>query len=93
MLAHNLLWTLIHQAAARADVAAGRISFTGTIQTVLSFSPALRYATANTRPIIYTQMLTHIATQINRHRPNRTGLPTHYGSRKRIHRRRQRLPS
>ena len=36
MLAHNLVWTLMHEAGEVADVPVERISFKGTIQTVLA---------------------------------------------------------
>ena len=44
VLAHNLVWTLIHQAAHQTDTPADRISFAGAVQTVLAFSTALRHA-------------------------------------------------
>jgi hypothetical protein len=71
ILAHNLIWTLIQQAAALTQTPASRISFAGTIKLVLSFSASLRQSSAEQRDTIYNNMLANIARQTNRHRPNR----------------------
>ena len=71
VLAHNLAWTLIHQAVKGTRVRADRVSFAGAVRTIVAFSPALRHATDFDRPLVYRRMLHHIRLQINRHRPNR----------------------
>ena len=71
ILAHNLVWTVIHQAAGQTHTAAGRISFAGAIQTILAYSTTLRHASATTRRDIYYQMLANIGRQTNPHRPGR----------------------
>lgn len=71
ILAHNLLWTLIHQAAAHNDTPADRISFAGAIKTALAFSTALRNAPSPQRRRIYHRMLRHIARHTNPYRPGR----------------------
>lgn len=71
ILAHNLVWTLIHQAAEETDTPAERISFAGAIQTILAYSTTLRGAPAERRQEIYDQMLHNIARQTNPHRPRR----------------------
>ena len=72
ILGHNLVWTLIHQAAKQTDTPVDRISFAGAVKTVLAFSTSLRYATARQRPQLYKLMLEHIAANTNRYRPGRT---------------------
>jgi len=71
ILAHNLVWTLIHQAVRQTGTPAARISFTGTVQTVLAFSGALRYAPPATRAATYRRMLHAIARNVNPDRPGR----------------------
>ena len=71
VLAHNLTWTVIHQAACQEKVAASRISFSGAIKHILAFSTLLRFASANQRAAIYTNMLRAIARGANPHRPGR----------------------
>lgn len=71
ILAHNLIWTLIHQAAAMTHTPADRISFAATIKMALAFSLPLRQACGEQRAALYARMLTNIARQTNRHRPNR----------------------
>jgi hypothetical protein len=44
VLAHNLVWTLIHQSAHATDTPADRISFADAIKAALAFSTALRQA-------------------------------------------------
>ena len=71
IVAHNLVWTLIHQAAELTDTPADRISFTCAIRTVLKFSAPLRSAKPEERPGVYRRMLEHIAANTNRYRPGR----------------------
>jgi hypothetical protein len=42
VLAHNLVWTLIHQAAQATETPTERISFADAIKAVLAFSTFLR---------------------------------------------------
>jgi hypothetical protein len=71
VLAHNLVWTLIHQAVQQTQIHADRISFLGAIRTVLAFSFQLQTPNLYERQRTYTAMLHHIACQTNPHRPNR----------------------
>jgi putative transposase len=71
ILAHNLTWTIIHQAARQTRTPADRISFAGTLKIILTFSPALRTAGPAQRPMIYRRMLEYVAQQKNPYRPNR----------------------
>jgi hypothetical protein len=71
VLAHNLVWTLIHQAARLTQTQADRISFLGTIKTILAFSFRFQTPDLAERHRAYIAMLYHIASQINLHRPNR----------------------
>jgi len=71
LLAHNLVWTLIHQAAGQTATPANRISFADAVKTVLAFSATLRYADPRRRPILYRFMLGQIARRRNRYRPGR----------------------
>ncbi len=71
VLAHNLVWTLIHQAAQHTQRRADRISFLGAVRTVLTFSLQLQTATPTERLKTHTAMLHHIASQTNTYRPDR----------------------
>ena len=71
VLAHNLVWTLIHQAVENTRVPADRVSFTGAVRTIVTFSPTLRQTTGFHRFLVYLKMLHHIRRQTNRWRPNR----------------------
>ena len=71
VLAHNLTWTVIHQAARQEKVPASRVSFSGAIKYVLAFSTLLRLAPVGHRAAIYWKMLRAIARQSNPHRPDR----------------------
>ncbi len=71
VLAHNLVWTLIHQTAQHTQRHADRISFLGAVRTVLAFSLQLQTATPTERLKIHTAMLHHIASQTNAYRPDR----------------------
>lgn len=71
ILAHNLVWTLIHQAVQHTRIPVDRVSFAGAVRTVVAFSPLLRQVTGRDRLIVYLKMLHHIRRQTNRHRPHR----------------------
>lgn len=71
IIAHNLVWTLIHQAAEKTDTSVSRISFSGAIKTVLAFSTMLRLTATSKRCQLYAQMLRHIARNTNHHPFNR----------------------
>jgi len=71
VLAHNLVWTLIHQAAQLTQTQAGRISFLGAVRSVLAFSFQLQTPDPTERHSAYIAMLYHIASQTNPRRPNR----------------------
>lgn len=71
MLAHNLIWWLMHEAGEAADVAVERISFKGTIQTVLAHGQRLRTAAPHQRPHLYRFLLQRISSHVNKHRPGR----------------------
>lgn len=72
VLAHNLTWTVIHQAARRERVPAARISFAGAVKYILTFSTLLRSVSSAERPRIYSKMLKAIGRQTNPHRPDRS---------------------
>ena len=67
ILGHNLVWTLIHEAAEHTATAAQDISFAGAVKTVLRFSDALTHARPHQRRRVYLCMLDHIARQTNHH--------------------------
>jgi len=71
VLAHNLVWTLIHQAAQLTQTQADRISFLGAVRTVLAFSFQLQTPNLIEWHWVYIAMLHHIASQKNPRRPNR----------------------
>jgi len=71
ILAHNLIWLLIHQAAAQGDIPADRISFAGAIKTVMACSRWFGMIGGIRRKTLYERMLASIARQTNRDRPNR----------------------
>jgi hypothetical protein len=71
VLAHNLVWTVIHQAAQQTQIQADRISFLGAVRTILAFSYRLQTPELSERHRVYIAMLHHIARQTNPHRPNR----------------------
>jgi hypothetical protein len=71
VLAHNLVWTLIHQTAQHTHIHADRISFLGAVRTVLAFSLQLQTSNPIERLKIHTAMLHHIASQTNAYRPDR----------------------
>jgi hypothetical protein len=67
ILGHNLVWTLMHQAAQTCETPIADISFAGAVKTVLAFSPALCYTTPQRRQELRQNMLRHIARQTNHH--------------------------
>jgi hypothetical protein len=71
ILAHNLIWLMIHQAAAKCDIPADRISFACAVKIVLACSKWLSIVTGARRNALYDRMLEFIAKNANRHRPNR----------------------
>lgn len=71
VLAHNVVWTLIHQAAKQTHTPADRISFLGAIDTIVAFSPRLRMASPVERDGLYQRMLNDIGNDINPYRPDR----------------------
>jgi hypothetical protein len=71
VLAHNLVWTVIHQASQQTRIPAERISFIGAVRTILAFSIPLQTEDICERQKVYTAMLCHIASQTNPYRPNR----------------------
>jgi hypothetical protein len=71
VLAHNLVWTLIHQAAQLTKTQADRISFLGAAKTIIAFSFLFQSPDHEERHRAYIAMLYYIASQTNPHRPNR----------------------
>jgi hypothetical protein len=71
VLAHNLVWTVIHQAAQHTQIQADRISFLGAVRTILAFSLPVQTSNLTERLKVYTAMLQHIASQTNASRPDR----------------------
>ncbi len=71
VLAHNLVWTIIHQASLQAGIAARRISFLSAVRTIVAFSIRLQTEDICERQRTYAAMLDHIASQTNPYRPNR----------------------
>jgi hypothetical protein len=71
MLAHNLIWWLMHEAGEAADVPVERISFKGAIQTVLSHGHRIRTAEPQQRHQLYCFLLDRIASHLNKHRSGR----------------------
>lgn len=67
ILGHNLVWTLMHEAAAATDTPVTDISFARAVKTALAFSAHLRQAGPKNRPALYQRMLLHIAAQTNHH--------------------------
>ncbi len=71
ILAHNLTWTLIHEAAEITQTPAEIISFAGAVKVILAFSASLLYATDRSRRRVYDLMLEQIARRTNHHPPGR----------------------
>lgn len=71
ILAHNLVWTLIHQAVAGTRIPADRISFIGAARTIVAFSRRLLETSGLQHVGVYARMLHFILHQTNPNRPNR----------------------
>lgn len=71
LLAYNLVWTIIHQAAAAAEIEPDRISFADAVKVILAFSGPLRGLRGEDRRLIYDRMLDYVALHINPKRPDR----------------------
>ncbi len=69
-LAYNLVWTVMHDAAAEAGVPAERISFTDAARIIIAYDPVLRGRRGRTRRALYDCMLAAIAHHTN---PRRLG--------------------
>jgi hypothetical protein len=67
VLGHNLVWTLMHEAAHWSDTPAQDLSFAGAVKTALAFSGPLRQASPAARRQLHRQMLLHIGRQTNHH--------------------------
>ncbi|MFH0983466.1 MAG: IS4 family transposase [Planctomycetota bacterium] len=67
ILGHNLVWTLMHEAAELTDTPAEDISFAGAVKTALAFSGPLRQSSPAARRQLHQQMLLHIARHTNHH--------------------------
>jgi hypothetical protein len=72
VLAYNLVWTVIHQAAERTGTPAQRIGFADTIRVILAFSLLLRQACGPARRVLHERMLDYVAIHRNPCRPGRT---------------------
>ena len=71
ILAYNLLWIVVHQAAKQEQAPVNRISFASAIKMVLAYSLPLRIARPRQRRRVYAQMLSDIARCRNPFRPGR----------------------
>ena len=71
VLGHNVVWSLIHQAAEQNHTPAETISFAGAAKTILAFSHELAHASRRQHATLFDAMLRHIARHSSRHRPNR----------------------
>jgi hypothetical protein len=72
LLAHNLVWRLLHEAGEAAGLPASRISFTGACRAALAYSPRLRFArTIEEQREIRNELLAHIAGLVIPDRPGR----------------------
>lgn len=71
LLGHNLVWTLIHQAAQQTGTPAERISFARAIGVIQEYAAPLKYCPPNQREKVYREMLERIASHANRYRPDR----------------------
>lgn len=67
ILGHNLVWTLMHEAAQAGQVPAEDISFAGAVKTILAFSTSLQNAKGSCRRQLRQRMLHHMARQLNHH--------------------------
>ena len=74
VLAHNLIRTIMAQAATKHDIAPRTISFKGTIQTLEAFQPAIEMKGSRDsqfRKELYEHLLTCIASHRVANRPDR----------------------
>lgn len=71
VLAYNLVWTVIHDAAAQADVPVDRIGFKDAVRIIIAYSTPLRGLGGLQRQYVYTRMLTAITMHTNPRRPGR----------------------
>lgn len=71
MLAHNLVWMLICEAAKGIGISPRRISFACAVKTILAYSPRICAAVCPRRLHLYRQMLQRLALHQNRDRPGR----------------------
>ena len=71
MLAHNLIWQLMHEVGEAEAVPVERISFKGTIQTVLAHGYRFKRVAPQQRSHLYRFLLKRIASHVNKHRPGR----------------------
>jgi hypothetical protein len=71
ILAHNLVWTLIHQAVTGTRIPADRVSFIGAARTIVAFGRRLLETSGLEHVGLYARMLHFILYQTNPHRPNR----------------------
>jgi hypothetical protein len=67
ILGHNVVWTLMHEAAELTHAPAEDLSFAGAVKTALAFSGPLRRASPTDRRQLHHQMLLHIARHTNHH--------------------------
>ena len=67
ILGHNLTWMRVHESAQLTHTPARTISFAGAVKTLLAFSSVWPYVAPAQRPLVYQQMLRHIARQRNHH--------------------------
>ena len=88
ILAYNLIRTIIAQAAVQHDIEPRSISFKGTVQTLEAFQPVIALqgeGDADSRRILYEQLLDAVACHRVADRPNRyeprlkKRHPNHYG--------------
>jgi len=71
MLAHNLVWMLIYEAAEYTGESPERISFAAAVKIVLKYSPRICAASSAKRIQLYKSMLKRIIENKNPHRPGR----------------------
>ena len=67
ILGHNLVWTLIHEAAVKNNVPARDISFACAVKIAVAFSQTLPLTAPSQRPALREKMLNLIAAQRNHH--------------------------
>ncbi len=72
ILAHNLIWTLVYEAAGYSGSSPQRVSFAATVKTVVAYSPRLCAASGSRRLRLYEKMLRRIASHKNPYRPGRS---------------------